>query len=478
MTPPPTAPPPTPAAGVTDRGALRLLAIALTIDAALNSAQELGWRATLLAIQGGSTPADVAWVEQSLRALSWLFPAVAALAAWALVRAFRASADGALRGLLAVAAGTTALLAVHSLLARLSVEWLEAPWRNLVLLSVGLLAHGCVAAALWRHARCHAAGGGVALGALGAVVVDRAFWFAWVLAPEALDGVWTAIGNLAPLALALLPAVLLPVAAFRAVAQAAAGRPSPGLVPPRGGAEWARAARGLRLYRAGLVWKIAVLVVGLLLMVMAAAAQSLPMIKGTMALAALAGLVPSIVMFVGLVRFTAVPDESDAHAAALATVVLWPVGMALDAWALVIIVRMQGARDWDLVEHVETVQQLQPVAQLVGIVSLAVLLTALRRCAQALGEATAAARAGTLWVLAAVLAGGPFLVRAQGLQRALGGAGLLVLALGVLAVLIAFVILYLGLVSRLIHRMQAMESPAPADGPADPPLAPPGGEPA
>lgn len=461
------------------RGPLRLLGIVLIVEAALSVTHSIAWRVAMQLVRGGLEVREVEGLLAVFRGLSWAWPALLAVIAGAVVHAFRGTADAALRRLGLAAGAALGLLALHALLGLVLADWAGRPAASVASFTLSAVGRSGLAAALWVLGRRLGARRvtGVALAALVATLLAHAIALLAALLPDAfVETAPLSVGALARLGLRAAELGLVAAAALMAASRAPAGARAVavGAGPLRIGspAEWARAARGLRLYRGGLLWKLRFLIAGVVFLALAAASRSLPGVKAAMLLGALAGAGASIAMLVGLVRFTAVPEESGARGAAVATVVLWPLGLALEAWTLGLVLQMVPADGWDLVEHAEAIERLQPVAQVFGLVALAVLLVALRRAAAALDVGQAVGRAGILLRLTGLLVPAALVVRLEAVQRALGGPGLLLVALAVLGLAVAFVVLYLGLVRRLVT---AMEAPEPSEGA---PVAPAGGAPA
>jgi hypothetical protein len=451
-----------PARGIASKGALNLLAVVLTIDAAFGLGRTIAWRVGLHGLgEGGWAHEDVEGLFALLGQLAWGDIALSAAVGVALVLAWIGARDGLLRAALGVALLGLTASAAGLVLSLAGVTGLGGTLVQLAWMLSSLAAAGGTAAALWRHATLRRSGGaaGWAVAALAATGTRVGL----SLLQMALGGDASAdLGVLDVLRLVAAAAalVLLAIAAWRASAEGPTAAPT---TPPAGGLAWGPAAGGLRLYRAGLLWKLGLALGGVALVIAAGASQNLPAIKASLLLAVVAGLVPSIPMLVGLVRFTAVPDESGARGAAIATSVLWGVGLLLEVGTLVIVLRLQGLDGFDLIDGFERAQLVQTIGQVLGLVTLAVLLTALRRTARALADPVATGRTATLAVLCVVLAPPAIALRSESVLRALGGPALLGVALIVLILAVTFVALYVGLVGRLIADMQR-----PADGPPAP----------
>jgi hypothetical protein len=218
---------------------------------------------------------------------------------------------------------------------------------------------------------------------------------------------------------------------------------------------------GLRAYRAWLLVKLVVLVLGYGLILALALGEARESARGVLLGVAVLGLVPACGMLWGLWQVLAVPEESGARGGAQAALGVACVGFLLDLGGVWLASRLLG----DDYEAMRQAAELSPWfeggAQVLGLVGLLCILHSFRQLAFHLRAEALAGRAGGLMALAVFLAVAALGLRVGLLEDALPLPLGLVLVGAALIAAIVLVVLFVLLVGRLADAAQAGSDAAP-----------------
>ncbi|HOX42011.1 MAG TPA: hypothetical protein PK668_00360 [Myxococcota bacterium] len=311
--------------------------------------------------------------------------------------------------------------------------------------------------------------------AAGATALYLLHWLVLMVIP-ALGGLlhehpWAQLGLRAALSLAQAGAVIWLVLDLKKLLPLAwpdgAGAAGPQVDL---GSQAGRVVEGLRAYRAWLLVKLVVLLLGYGLVLALAFGEARESAGGVLFGVAILGLVPAFGMLWGLWQYLGVPEESGARAGARAALVVALLGLLADGIGLWLAARLLGA-DYAAARQA---QELSPwftgATQVLGLVGLLCLLSSFQKLACHLHADALERRAGALMGLAVIL-----VVAALGLRVGLQAGGLplqlgLVLVGAALIAVIALVVMFVQLLGRLAAAAEAATQPSgqPATPGADP----------
>ncbi len=305
--------------------------------------------------------------------------------------------------------------------------------------------------------------------AVGATALWLLFWLVQMVVP-ALGGLlfehpWIQFGVRAGLHLAQAGAVvwlaldlrkLLPLAGTPGEGQAAGLRVDLG-------PEAARVVGGLRAYRAWLLVKLAVLVLGYGLILALAFGEARESARGVLFGVALLGLVPACGMLWGLWQYLAVPEESGARGGAQAALGVACLGFLADLGGVWLASRLLGDDYRAMLQAAELSPWFEGGAQALGLVGLLCVLSSFRQLAFHLRAEPLGRRAGGLMGLAAVVVVAALGLRVGLLRGALPAMLGLVLAGAALIAAVVLVVLFVQLVGRLADAAEVR----PADHPPE-----------
>jgi uncharacterized membrane protein YidH (DUF202 family) len=177
-------------------------------------------------------------------------------------------------------------------------------------------------------------------------------------------------------------------------------------------------------------------------------------------------LICGVVMFAGIARFSSVPDATRARGPALIALGFIGVGLVIDlASTAAVFGQFQG----DLPLNPEALLaliSLEPIGQVVALIGVLTLITALLRLGQFLELPRVRDRVRTLRILLGVTLGSAILARA--VLRSQAAELAVNLGLTILGLILALVTLlgYLELLGMLLKKLAAPPAPSPTTPPA------------
>lgn len=154
------------------------------------------------------------------------------------------------------------------------------------------------------------------------------------------------------------------------------------------GLEWQTAASGLRLYADALSWRLALTIIGYVLLLLALLGQSTGLAKLVAWLLPLSLAATAIAMAIGIFRFSRQPGHSPARATAASAFATILIGTLLQLWALVLVVRVLGSQESTYRKARELTEQAQSMdtwALAAGFLTLVLLLVSFAQLANYLG---------------------------------------------------------------------------------------------
>ncbi|HUH01540.1 MAG TPA: hypothetical protein VML75_06065 [Kofleriaceae bacterium] len=154
------------------------------------------------------------------------------------------------------------------------------------------------------------------------------------------------------------------------------------------GREWQTAAAGLRLYADALSWRLALTIIGYVVLLLALLGQSAGLAKLVAWLLPLSLAATAIAMAIGIFRFSRQPGHSPARATAASAFAAMLIGTVLQLWALVLVVRVLGSSESTYRKARELTEQAQAMdtwALALGFLTLVLLLVSFAQLANYLG---------------------------------------------------------------------------------------------
>ncbi|NMB76482.1 MAG: hypothetical protein GYA21_15295 [Myxococcales bacterium] len=234
-----------------------------------------------------------------------------------------------------------------------------------------------------------------------------------------------------------------------AVTSEAAAPASPAVEFPAG------VSRGLATYRSALLWRLGVTVSGMILLVLAQLGRSLGAMKFFLVTTSLLSLACGVVMVAGMARFaTTLPASTRARAPAGLALGVMIAGVLSDLAATALVFGIFSSRISTVMAAVKTAPWLSLGGQVLALVGMVALLVAFFRLGRALDMERIRERVGRIgWMLGFTI---PLSVLVQLLLRftRIGPALGLTLAGLTLVLAIITLVLFLGLLGRLILRLQ------------------------
>ncbi|HTM19343.1 MAG TPA: hypothetical protein VL172_02510, partial [Kofleriaceae bacterium] len=170
----------------------------------------------------------------------------------------------------------------------------------------------------------------------------------WAIAARSFDPSWVVAPSLGWSLLLIYGAAAATLLGLAAALRRAAGAVDAG--EDDGYRGWSDVAAGLRVYGDALAWRIGLTFVGLLLLFMAGMARSVALAGLFGALLPFALLLSALVMLAGLARYASQPPGSPGRAPAWIAFAGLVMGMALDLFGLVIVIKMIGGSREHLTE--------------------------------------------------------------------------------------------------------------------------------
>ncbi len=226
----------------------------------------------------------------------------------------------------------------------------------------------------------------------------------------------------------------------------------PVVSPATGGLELpSNVRRGLATYRTALIWRLAVIVGGMVLLLLAQLGGSMEAAKVLLVVTSVVSLVCGMVMLAGMVRFAAVPEATRARGPALAALSVMIVGLILDLVALVLVFVLISSKNYSTLRSVMKVLPfIELGGQVLALVGVVALLTALLRLGVHVGLPGVRERVLSLGVMLGVTIPAAVAIRlALQFARLQPAAGLALAGL-VLVLAVISLALFLGLLGRLI----------------------------
>lgn len=154
------------------------------------------------------------------------------------------------------------------------------------------------------------------------------------------------------------------------------------------GREWSGAASGLRLYADALSWRLALTIIGYVLLLFAVLGQSMALAKLVAWMLPLALAVTTTVMVVGIFRFSRQPGHSPARGTAAAAFASMLVGGLVQIWSLLLVLQVLGGSQSShrkLRELGDQAQSMDTWALALGFLALVLLLVSFAQLANYLG---------------------------------------------------------------------------------------------
>ena len=223
--------------------------------------------------------------------------------------------------------------------------------------------------------------------------------------------------------------------------------------------EWRAASDGLSRYRAALLARIAIAVLGMVLVIAFALTGDQGAVRGLLVLVTLATLICGILSLTGLASYARIPELSGARGHARAALGFGLAGSAFDVGAAILAFRVSGggaAAAWDFMGQAPWVEA---GAQATGLVALMYLLASFHRAASALGASQPASNATSVgWILGIAGFAGVLVKVLATTGR--GVSVLLALATPVVFALLVGIISFVSLMGTLVRTMH--------DGPPEP----------
>jgi hypothetical protein len=253
----------------------------------------------------------------------------------------------------------------------------------------------------------------------------------------------------------VLPALALGGAAVLCwIAAANRGAAPP---PPAGSLEaspdWLRAADGLGLYSAALVWRLAITFGGYALLSMAMLGRSAGLARLLMWALPLGALATGVMMFAGIVRFSGQPSSSPGRPAALFAAATMAITLVLDLYLLVLMLGVSGESGG--YDALATASRLGPWTMALGFASLGALLFSFGAIAGRIADPTLRRRVGgvAIWLGFIALSAVGLRMMFDDISRR-GGGSMIAIALVVGVAALAVLIAYVGLVRAVEAKLR------------------------
>ncbi len=284
-------------------------------------------------------------------------------------------------------------------------------------------------------------------------LVPRIRQLMWLLDVDRVDfAVLYGVVNIGPgvLGLVLLVMVIFflldaqQVLAASGGAVSGAGQDAPVL----GQAPWPSVRGGVAAYRAGLIARIWIMLVGMGLLMLAVAGRSAELARGLLIVMSLGGLVTTGWMLFGLFGYAQVPQASGGRGAAVFALVVGGLATLLDLYAMVLAFQMLSDRYSVIRDAMEISPWIEGSAQVLGLLGAMGLLFSFSRVGRHVGAPEVSRRVGAVAVLLGLTAAGALVLRILAVTRAIRGMGMIPLALGVLILAIVTLVMFLGVLKQ------------------------------
>jgi len=216
------------------------------------------------------------------------------------------------------------------------------------------------------------------------------------------------------------------------------------------GTGWEAARAGLRLYRGALIAQISITVGGMLLLLLAALGRSAGFAKAVMVLVAVGSMLAGAGMFFGLLSYAKVPEKTGGRGAAVGALVIVGVVFLMGFYSLFLVFQILSGDHSAIRDAAEQTPWVEGIGQVLGLAGMLVLLFSFGQVGRYAGSKTVPARIGSMVALLLVTAVAALGLKVLVATRAIGGPGLLPIALVVLGLAIAVLVYYLRILKELL----------------------------